>query len=689
MRSRAAAFVAVFAALGLMAAGKPPGATVDGGRIAAADADAEWLSYGKGYAEQRFSPLAAINRETVGKLGLAWSYEFDTDRGQEATPVVVDGLLITTTAWSKVFAFDARTGELKWRYDPMVDGARAFDACCDVVNRGVAVWKGRVFVGALDGRLIALDAASGKVLWDVQTTDASKPYTITGAPRVVKGKVIIGNGGAEYGVRGYVSAYDAASGKLAWRFYTTPNPDGRPDGAASDKAMRKLANATWFGTGWKQTGGGGTAWDAMAYDPGLDILYVGVGNGTPWNHQRRSDGKGDNLFLSSILALRPSTGEYVWHYQTTPGESWDYTATQHIMLADLTLGGAKRRVVMQAPKNGFFYVLDAKTGKLMSAEKYVPVNWAERVDLETGRPVENPKARYLDGQMALHVSGPLGGHNWQPMAFHPGEGLVFIPAMVTPGVYSDPKTWTYEPGIWNTAQGGFVAGPAGQPPPSMGVAPSELGGRLIAWDPVAQKARWTVRMPGPWNSGLLATAGGLVFGGSGRDFKAWAAATGEPVWSYPVGAGIIAAPMTYELDGEQHLAVMVGQGGAGGMGGIEPRRPGRLLVFKLGATGKLAPYPAIPARPPLDLSVAVASTADPKAGSQLYGKYCGGCHFGVSYLPNLRTSPMVLEPTLWKAVVYDGSLASNGMAGFKRFMTPDEVEAIRAFLLDSLKPAKR
>jgi PQQ-dependent dehydrogenase (methanol/ethanol family) len=252
---------------------------------------------------------------------------------------MVDGVLYTTTAWSKVYAFDARTGALKWSYDPKVDGSKGFDACCDVVNRGVAVWKGKVYFGTLDGRLIALNADTGKPDWSVQTTDNSKPYTITGAPRIVKDKVLIGNGGAEYGVRGYVSAYDAATGKMVWRFYTAPNPEGKPDGAASDKIMAEKASGTWFGETWKKTGGGATIWDSMAYDPALDIVYLGVGNGTPWNHQKRSDGKGDNLFVSSILALKPETGEYVWHYQTTPGESWDYTATQHIILADLKMPG--------------------------------------------------------------------------------------------------------------------------------------------------------------------------------------------------------------------------------------------------------------------------------------------------------------------------------------------------------------
>ena len=691
-RMKRAAMAAGFAvlALGLTAAKRAGGpAQVDQARIEAAENNAEWLSYGRTYSEQRFSPLDQINAPTAGKLGLAWTAEFETDRGQEATPIVVDGVLYTTTAWSHVHAFDAKTGERLWSYDPKVDGARGFSACCDVVNRGAAAWKGRIYVGALDGRLIALDAATGKEAWSVQTTDLGQAYTITGAPRVVKGLVIIGNGGAEYGVRGYVSAYDAATGKLAWRFYTTPNPDGKPDHAASDAIMAKTAAATWFGSGWKESGGGGTAWDAIAYDPRLDLLYLGIGNGSPWNHQKRSDGKGDNLFLSSILAVRPQTGEYVWHYQTTPGESWDYTATQHIMLADLKIGGKPRRVVMQAPKNGFFYVLDAATGKLISAEKYVPVNWADHIDPKTGRPVEDPRSRYL--KAASHqASGPLGGHNWQPMAFNPKTGLVYIPAMLMPGSYSNPTDYKFVRGAWNVGQGGFGATPAGAADkpfaPPTGV---EFGGRLVAWDPVAQKARWSVKQAGPWNSGLLATAGGLVFGGAGKDFKAWSAATGAEAWSYAAGAGIVAAPMTYALDGKQYLAVMVGFGGAGGMG-AEPRRKGRLLVFALDGTGKLAPYPAVASQPPLDLANAVASTGDPKQGMALYGQFCGACHGGGGFLPNLRATPTILEPSVWKAVVYDGGLSQNGMAGFARFMNEAQVESIRAYLLDQARAmAKR
>ncbi|MDO8902503.1 MAG: PQQ-dependent dehydrogenase, methanol/ethanol family, partial [Phenylobacterium sp.] len=482
---------------------------VDQARLEAAEGNAEWLSYGRSYSEQRFSPLTQINTESVGELGLAWSYEFDTDRGQEATPIVKDGVLYTTTAWSKVYAFDAATGALKWSYDPKVAGEKAFDACCDVVNRGVAVWGGRVYVGALDGRLIALDAATGAEAWSVQTTDTAKPYTITGAPRVVKGKVLIGNGGAEYGVRGYLSAYDAETGALVWRFFTAPNPDGQPDGAASDAILAEKAAGTWFGEGWKATGGGATVWDSMAYDPKLDLLYVGVGNGTPWNHEKRSDGQGDNLFVSSILALKPDTGQYVWHYQTTPGESWDYTATQHIILSDLTIEGQTRQVLMQAPKNGFFYVLDRATGELISAEPYVPITWATGVDKATGRPIETPGARYKDGPV-LQIPAPFGAHNWHPMAFNPQTGLVYIPAQVVPFAYVDDPAYKHQPGAWNIGTG-FLANALPDDAAQMAGLKAMVRGQLIAWDPVAQKARWTVEHPFFWNAGVLTTAGGLVF----------------------------------------------------------------------------------------------------------------------------------------------------------------------------------
>ena len=382
-------------------------AAVTAARLIAADAEpGEWMGHGRTYGEQRFSPLDQITTGTVGTLGLSWFADLDSRRGQESTPIVVDGVLYVTTAWSRVKAFDAATGTPLWSYDPEVPGEWAVNACCDVVNRGVAVWDGKVFVGSFDGRLIALDAATGRELWDVNTIDRTKPYTITGAPRVVKGKVLIGNGGAEFGVRGYLSAYDAATGALAWRFYTVP---GNPADGFEQPILQKAAE-TWSGEWWK-LGGGGTVWDSMAYDPELDLLYVGVGNGSPWNHLLRSEGKGDNLFLASIVALDPDDGSYVWHYQTTPGETWDHTATQHIIVADLRIDGAERRVVMQAPKNGFFYVLDAKTGALVSAKNFTEISWATHVDMKTGRPVENPAARYdKTGKNFQSLQNPNGAH---------------------------------------------------------------------------------------------------------------------------------------------------------------------------------------------------------------------------------------------------------------------------------------
>jgi quinohemoprotein ethanol dehydrogenase len=399
-------------------------AAVDAARLASADAEpGEWMAHGRTYGEQRFSPLDQIDTNTVSRLGLAWFADLESRRGQESTPIVVDGVLYASTAWSRVKAYDAATGKPLWSYDPEVPGEWAVNACCDVVNRGVAVWDGKVFVGSFDGRLIALDAATGRELWDVNTIDRTKPYTITGAPRVVKGKVLIGNGGAEFGVRGYVSAYDAQSGALAWRFYTVP---GNPADGFEQPILKKAAE-TWSGEWWK-LGGGGTVWDSMAYDPQLDLLYIGVGNGSPWNHLLRSEGNGDNLFLASIVAVDPDDGSYVWHYQTTPGETWDHTATQHIIVADVRIDGATRRVVMQAPKNGFFYVLDAKTGQLISAKNFTEISWATHVDMKTGRPVETPHARfYKTGQPFLSLQNPNGAHTWHPMSFSPQTGLVYIP----------------------------------------------------------------------------------------------------------------------------------------------------------------------------------------------------------------------------------------------------------------------
>ena len=682
------AFASLLAACG-QGAGKA--GNVDGARLQATK-DGEWLAVGRTYDEQRFSPLTKISNQNVGELGLAWYHEFDTDRGQEATPVMVDGVLYVTTAWSKVFALDARTGAVKWSFDPKVDGAKGFDACCDVVNRGVAVWKGRVYVGALDGRLIALDAATGAQVWSVQTTDTSRPYTITGAPRVIKDKVLIGNGGAEYGVRGYVTAYDTATGRQVWRFYTAPNPEGKADGAASDKIMAEKGNATWFDGAWKQTGGGATIWDSMAYDPALDIVYLGVGNGTPWNHLKRSGGKGDNLFVSSILALKPDTGEYVWHYQTTPGESWDYTATQHIILADMKIGGADRKVLMQAPKNGFFYVLDRASGQLISAKNFVPISWATGVDPKTGRPIEDPKARYKDAP-SLQLPGPLGAHNWQPMAYNPKEGLVYIPAQASPFAYTNIKDFKYRPGGWNVGTD-LLANALPEDKAVLAGMSKMFSGKLIAWDPATQSARWTVDHPYFWNAGVLTTAGGLVFQGAAEGkFNAYDASTGTKLWSFETQNGVVAAPATYELDGEQYVAVMVGYGGGGPVSasvllGNQPRLPGRLMVFKLGGKATAKPYD-IPKMADLDLTK-VTTTGDAKKGFVGFHENCQVCHgpsVSGAFLPDLKKTPLLLSPDDFRSVVIDGAKAHNGMASFKRFMTAADAEDIRAYIISEAKKA--
>ncbi len=661
-----------------------PGA-VNAVRITKANPD-EWLSYGRTYDEQRFSPLDQINQKTVKNLGLAWYADLDTARGQEATPLAIDGKIYITTAWSKAKAYDAVTGKLLWEYDPKVPGERGVAACCDVVNRGMAAWGDKLFLGTLDGRLVALDRNTGKEVWSEVTVDQSKPYTITGAPRVINGMVIIGNGGAEMGVRGYVTAYDADSGKQLWRFYTVPDTGGN-----NDQPYLKAAEKTWNGD-WKQYGGGGTVWDAMAYDPELDLLYIGVGNGSPWNQFFRSAGAGDNLYLSSIVAIRPKTGEYVWHFQTTPGESWDYTATQHIMLADLTIDGVKRKVLMQAPKNGFFFVLDRTNGKLISANNYVPVNWATGFDLKTGRPIENPESRYYrTGKMWLGSPGPIGAHNWHPMAFDPKNGLVFIPAMHTAFPYIHNPAWKPNKHGFNVGLD-LASGAMPADPKARAAALAATTGELIAWDPVAQKARWTVKYPAAWNGGLLATAGDLLFqGNAGGEFNAFDTATGRKLWSFQTQTGVVAPASTFRVNGEQYVAVLAGWGGAwplaGGLVGGDAGRPvrnvSRLLVFKLGGTAKL---PALAdSMAPLDpppLSGTPEQIAD---GAKNFGQFCGVCHgdaaIGSSVTRDLRRAGSLGDAKMWNQIVIGGALSQNGMISWKNELNDQQAENLRLYVI--------
>lgn len=662
-------------------------ASIDGARISDANAEpGNWLAHGRTYDEQRYSPLDAINAENAGRLGLAWYWDTGTKRGLEATPIVVDGVMFSTGSWSVIWAHDARTGELLWSYDPAVPREWGKFACCDVVNRGVAAWKGRIYAGTLDGRLLAIDAATGELAWEVQTTDPERPYTITGAPRIVKDKVIIGNGGAEYGVRGYITAYDTASGEQLWRFYTVP---GNPADGFESKAM-EIAAGTWRGGKWWEIGGGGTVWDSMAYDDELNLLYIGVGNGAPWNRYIRSPGGGDNLYVSSMLAINPDNGSLVWHYQTTPGDTWDYTATQHMILADIEIDGAARKVIMQAPKNGFFYVLDRTTGEFISAEAYVPVTWATHIDPESGRPVENPDAQYANDAREIRPA-PYGGHNWHPMTYSPDTGLVYIPALDISFSYAQDNAFQYDPEVWNTGVDFQETVPTSDPD-EMLEALQAVKGHLAAWDPVTQREVWRVQHAGSWNGGLLSTAGNLLFQGRSDGYlAAYTADSGELVWEYPIGNGIIAPPVTYTVDGEQYVAVLAGWGGAFGLASGAPRHrdnmltEGRLLAFKLGGAAQLPPadvtYIEIPEPPAMDTTPEQVAQ-----GQTLYHRYCAVCHApGLTAsgagVPDLRYSDTSVHAA-WDAIVRGGSFSGKGMASFAHALDEAQAEAIRAYVVD-------
>jgi len=642
----------------------------------AAAEPSQWMTHGGTYDEQRYSTLNEITRENVGRLGLAWFADYDTNLQQEATPLFIDGVLYVSTAWSKVYAFDAATGRELWKYDPEVPGEWARHTCCGVVNRGVAAYDGKIFVGTLDGWLVALDAATGNEVWSVNTIDSSKPYTITGAPRIADGRVLIGNGGADYGVRGYVDAYDARTGELDWRFYTVP---GNPADGFENDTMR-MAAATWTGEWWA-VGGGGTAWDAIVYDPKTDLVYIGVGNGAPWSAVERSPGGGDNLFLSSIVAVDAETGEYVWHYQTTPWEAWDYTAVQPIIVADLTIRGSERRVVMQAPKNGFFYVLDAATGELLSGDAFADVNWADGIDRETGRPRVRPEARYdVTGKPFNAMPGPQGAHSWHPMAYSPDTNYVYIPVQAAwfPFVHDpnyEPRTVGANLGIDFAAQATFYRD-----------NPNERSGftsYLIAWDPVARREVWRGDSAEGRPGGALATAGGLVFngGGAAQEFRAYDAATGAKLWSMDTQTGVAAGPISFELNGRQYVAVSVG---GEQTGGYYAPNYSRLLVFALDGTQALPP-PLPFTEQPLDPPPATAPAERVARGRDLYSQYCSLCH-GVegrsrgALFPNLTRTPTLHAQPAFDAVVLQGARSANGMASFADALTGEDTAAIRAYL---------
>jgi quinohemoprotein ethanol dehydrogenase len=650
-------------------------AKVDGARMKSADQDAaNWLSYGRTYSEQRFSPLTKINAGNAKQLGLAWYADLDTNRGQEATPLVIDGVMYVATAWSMVKAYDAATGKLLWSYDPEVPRELGIKGCCDVVNRGVAAWNGKIYIGTFDGRLVALDAGTGKPVWSVVTGDQSKSLTITQAPRVIKGRVVIGMSGGEYDARGYISAYDAETGKLAWRFYTVPGDPSKP---FENKAMA-MAAKTWSGEWWKH-GGGGPVWDAISYDPELNLVYFGVGNGLEWSRKYRSANKGDNLFLASIVALNADTGAYVWHYQVVPGEEWDYDAVGQLTLADLTIDGKRRQVLMQANKDGFFYVLDRRTGKLISAKAYVPVNWASGIDLKTGRPIEHADIRYSStGKTIVMMPGPDGAHSWHPMAYNPNTGLVYIPTQEIGKRFTPVEDFKTSQIGWNLAVD--VAG-----------TPDVKKGYLQAWDPVKQKEVWRTNYIGPWNGGIVTTAGNLVIqGNAAGDMNAYRADTGEKLWSLSVQSPVMAAPISYEVNGEQYIAVLSGFGSAFSLqagkyaaqsGNL--RNVSRVLAFKVGGTAAL---PALPPEQKLVLNPppATADAATVAAGEHLFGRYCSACHgeaaVGGGVVPDLRASGFLGNDFFYE-IVLNGAMKDAGMAPFKAVLDRNDVTAIRAYII--------
>lgn len=641
-------------------------ADVDAARLRAADAQPQnWMTYGRTYSEQRFSSLADIDRGNVGRLGLAWYADEHTYRGLEATPIVVDGVLYDIAPWNITTAYDATNGKVLWSYDPGVPREIARKACCDVVSRGLAVWRGKVIIATLDGRLIALDAATGRPVWSVNTFAAEPPwpYTITGAPRVFDGKVIIGNGGAEYGIRGYVTAYDADTGRELWRFYTVP---GKPGAAAATPAERAQLRS-WSGEWWK-SGGGGSVWDSIVYDPELKLVYFGVGNGY------RSPAGSDNLYLASIVALDAETGEYVWHYQEVPADIWDYDATEPMVLADIAWKGRRRKVLMQAAKDGFFYVLDRASGKLLAAERLVPTTWADHVDLATGRPVENPVARF--GRTPVLVSPGAGGaHNFNPIAYSPITGLAYLSL--------DRSFTSY------STLGFAVTGYDALLKKQSDYAARHERSWLVAWDPVLGRARWRVRYPASGSGGTLVTAGGLVFQGTiEKTFAAYDAESGRKLWERPIQTVAIAGPVTYAVAGEQYVAVNAGWGG--GRAHVQASTfeelhvsPARLLVFKLGGRAELPPLRVedeAPTPPPTLLRP--PSPAELSRGEALYARHCARCH-GVQARGGIKDlrhmSPQAHAHFL--DIVLGGARAKAGMASFADVLSPADARAIHDYLI--------
>ncbi|MDR0781269.1 MAG: PQQ-dependent dehydrogenase, methanol/ethanol family [Pseudomonadales bacterium] len=646
---------------------------------ATASSGDEWLSYGRDYSEQRYSPLKQINADNVEQLNLAWFGDLAERGGSyEATPLMANGRLFVSTPWSKVYAFDARSGQQLWKYDPKVPGEWAVKLCCGIVNRGVAMFEDTIIWATLDGRLVSVKADTGALVWEKQITDREGYHSITGAPRIADGRIFIGEAGSEYHQRGYMAAYDARNGNELWRWWAVP---GNP-ALGFEQPELEMAAATWNGEWWK-TGGGGTPWDGVTYDPVTKLVYIGTGNGAPWPADIRSPGGGDNLFTSSIVALDAATGAYRWHYQAVPRDSWDFDNTQQLVTADLLIDGTQRHVVMQAPKNGVFYVLDAATGKPLSADLFVPTaNWLTGFD-ENFRPLINPDANYGQfGDKGFYVvPSYAGAHGWNPMAFNPDTGLMYIPTSYGsfPFVAEAGAKMGNQLLSINTSKR-----PEGPPPVLQGE-----GSYLLAWDPVQRKPLWEQRSSSS-RTGVLTTAGNLVFQAAGNIFRAFRADTGEEVWSTNTQSGAVGGAISYALDGQQYIATVSGQ--ANGGGGYWAPNYARLLVYKLGGSATL-PEPVSYSPPVLNPPANFGDAALLAQGEARYLEHCSSCH-GTSVgrvsslFPDLRYAAALNAEAPFKAIVIDGALQNNGMVSFAQYLTPQDAEAIRAYVVSLANAAR-
>jgi quinohemoprotein ethanol dehydrogenase len=694
----------VQAAAGPGAASQGTFGAIDGERLArAAEQPGEWFTPGGDGSGDYYSRLTRINEKNAEQLGFAWEYPLQSTRGQEATPVVVDGTLYRSGTWGAVYALDAATGRERWVYRPVVDTQWARYTCCDAVNRGVAVWRGKVYVASLDGYLHALDAATGRLLWKVDTTAGRGPgdfhYFTTGAPLIAADCVVIGNGGADFkGARGSIAAFDLETGRFRWRFYTVPRD---PRLGPQDQPHLNAAVKTWSARYDWSTGGGGSVWDGLSYDPKLRLIYFGTANPSPYAIGKDVPSE-DALYAASLLAVHADTGTLAWYYQEVPGDGWDYDATQKLVLTELAVGGRSRSVVMQAAKNGYVYVLDRATGELLSARPFTFVNWTRGLDPRTHRPIRNPAADYTLNP-ALIFPAMTGAHSWQPMSYHSGTRLLYIPVIDAAMVYIE--TSKRPVGL---IEGNFtVAGAMPEDYDPQGMAglfgslpPIELLKQCIrkeirtrnvlrAVDPISGRIAWEQPDGHLWDGGVTSTAGNIVMRGDvvGR-FKLYAADTGRLLKTIDVGTSIMAAPATYEAGGEQYIAVMAGYGGGTLFMPFPPDsaarkfgNAGRIVAFKLG--GGSVPKPAERMTAPFGQPPAREGTKDTIVqGERLYTRYCSRCHvFGAGVLPDLRR---ISEPThmIFYDIVLQGAYRAKGMPSWSDVLSRADAEAIHAFLID-------